>query len=78
VPAESRRASCSPYVSHEAAEEFGIFRDVAYLKLKKREAILKRSELFKETLLGQFLFRETPVVLVVNVSTTFHGDTPSG
>ena len=60
----------------EAAEEFGVFGQVAHVNLKEDKAIFERGELLKELFLSEFLFRGTAFVFVVSVDKTFHDDAP--
>jgi len=62
----------------EAAEELGVFGHVAHVDLKEAKAILERSELLKELLLSEFLFREAAFVFIVSVDKIFHDDAPLG
>jgi len=60
----------------KAAEELGVFGQVAHVNLKEGKAILERGELLKELFLSELLLRETAFVFVVSVDKTFHDDAP--
>jgi hypothetical protein len=65
-------------VPYQAAEQFGIFGQLAQLNLNEGKALLERGELLEELLLGGFLFRGNAIVLVVSAYETFHDDAPFG
>jgi hypothetical protein len=63
-------------VPYQAAEQFGIFGQLAQLNLNEGKALLKRGELLEELFLGGFLFRGNALAFVVSVDETYHDDAP--
>jgi len=72
---QSHRANRSADVCYEAAEEFGVFGNVAHVSLKESNALFERGKLLKELFLSERLFRETAPVFIVSVDKT-HDDIP--
>jgi hypothetical protein len=60
----------------EATEEFGVFGHAAHVNLKEGKALLERGELLEKLFLGELLFQEAAVVLVVSADTAFHNNAP--
>jgi hypothetical protein len=63
-------------VPDETAEESGVLGQAAQLGLNEGKSLLECGKLLEELLLGELLFRDSAVFLALNVTTTFHDDTP--